>query len=97
MIELIPDQTLKTLEALAAIGHKPNMPVIPSDFANPAISEGWIRDKGMMVFQMYSDSARMRIDIFVQYPLDFEAIWSQSTAINLPPRGDRSALPQSII
>ena len=84
VIELIPDQALKALEALAAIGYKPNVPVKLSDFANPAIREGWIRDKGMMVFQMYSDSARMSIDIFVQYPLDFEALWGQSTAIDLP-------------
>lgn len=84
VIELVPDQVLKALEALAAIGYKPNVPVKLSDFANPSIREGWIRDKGMMVFQMYSDNARMSIDIFVQYPVDFEALWSQSSAIDLP-------------
>jgi hypothetical protein len=46
------------------------VPVKLADFADPVIREGWIRDKGMMVFQMYSDQTRVSIDIFVQYPLN---------------------------
>ena len=59
------------------------MPVKLADFADPAIREGWIRDKGMMVFQMYSDQTRMSIDIFVQYPFDFDELWDKSTKIDL--------------
>jgi hypothetical protein len=60
------------------------VPVKLADFADPIIREGWIRDKGMMVFQMYNDQTRMSIDIFVQYPLDFDELWNQGTKINLP-------------
>jgi hypothetical protein len=60
------------------------VPVQLSDFADPAIREGWIRDKGMMVFQMYSNLTRMSIDIFVQYPIDFEELWSHGIKIDLP-------------
>jgi len=84
VIELAPEQALKILEALSAIGYTPNLPVRLSDFANPEIREGWIRDKDMMVFQMYSDQARSTIDIFVRYPLDFEALWNDGTRIDLP-------------
>lgn len=84
VIELAPEQASKILEALSALGYKPNIPVKLSDFADPAIREGWIRDKGMMVFQMYSDQARATIDIFVQYPLDFDALWGEGTTIDLP-------------
>jgi len=83
VIELAPDPALKALQALEGIGYKPNVPVKVADFADPAIREGWIRDKGMMVFQMYSDQSRMSIDIFVRYPLDFDALWDQSTKIDL--------------
>jgi len=38
----------------------------------------------MMVFQMYSDQTRMSIDVFVQYPLDFDELWDQGTKIDLP-------------
>jgi hypothetical protein len=84
VIELIPDQALKALEALQTLGYKPNVPVKLSDFADPTIREGWVRDKGMMVFQMYSNQTRMSIDIFVQYPVDFEELWSQGAKIDLP-------------
>jgi hypothetical protein len=70
VIELVPARALKALQALEAIGYKPNVPVKLADFADPVIREGWIRDKGMMVFQMYSDQTRVSIDIFVQYPLN---------------------------
>jgi hypothetical protein len=84
VIELVADRALKALQALEAIGYKPTMPVKLTDFADPAIREGWIRDKGMMVFQMYSDQTRMSIDVFVQYPLDFDELWDQGTKIDLP-------------
>lgn len=84
VIELAPEQAIKILEALSAIGYKPNLPVKLSDFADPVIREGWIRDKDMMVFQMYSDELRTTIDIFVQYPLDFESLWNDGTKIDLP-------------
>lgn len=38
----------------------------------------------MMVFRMYSDQTRMSIDVFVQYPLDFDELWDQSTKIDMP-------------
>lgn len=84
VIELVADRALKALQALEAIGYKPTVPVKLSDFADPAIREGWIRDKGMMVFQMYSDQTRMSIDVFAQYPLDFDELWDQGTKIDLP-------------
>jgi hypothetical protein len=84
VIELVPARALKALQALEAIGYKPNVPVKLADFADPVIREGWIRDKGMMVFQMYSDQTRVSIDIFVQYPLNFDELWDQGTKIDLP-------------
>jgi predicted nucleotidyltransferase len=84
VIELAPDRALKALQALETIGFRPNVPVKVTDFANPVIREGWIRDKGMMVFQMSNDRTRMSVDIFVRYPLDFEELWSRGVKIDLP-------------
>jgi hypothetical protein len=91
VIELVPDRALKALKALEGIGYKPNVPVKLTDFADPAIREGWIRDKGMMVFQMYSDQTRLSIDIFVRYPFDFDELWDQSTQVDLPGASPRIA------
>jgi hypothetical protein len=84
VIELVPEKALRALEALRAIGYEPSMPVKLADFADPAIREGWIRDKGMAVFQMYSEQSRMTVDIFAQYPLEFDELWTQSLPIDLP-------------
>jgi predicted nucleotidyltransferase len=84
VIELVADRALKVLQALEAIGYKPTVPVKLTDFADPDIRAVWIRDKGMTVFQMYSDQTRMSIDIFVQYPLDFDELWDRGTKIDLP-------------
>jgi len=84
VIELVADRALNALQALEGIGYKPTAPVKLTDFADPDIRAAWIRDKGMVVFQMYSDQTRMSIDIFVRYPLDFDELWDQGTKIDLP-------------
>lgn len=84
VIELVPEKAIKILEALSGLGFRPNVPVRLADFADPAIRQEWIRDKGMMVFQLYSDQMRSTIDIFVRYPVDFEALWADGTRIDLP-------------
>lgn len=97
VIDLVPDQALKALEALNTLGYKPTAPEKLADFANANIRETWIRDKGMMVFQMYSEQTRMSIDIFVRYPVDFEALWSEATTIDLPQASLRIASVDHLI
>jgi len=84
VIELAPDNTRLALQALVSLGYKPNIPVKVTDFADPGIRASWIRDKGMMVFQMYSDRSRVSVDIFVEHPVPFDALWSQAVAVELP-------------
>jgi hypothetical protein len=83
VIELVPDQALKALEALSSIGYAPRVPVKLTDFADTETRESWIRDKGMVVFQMYNDQVHFTVDVFVKYPLDFEELWGQATAVDL--------------
>lgn len=78
VIELAPDHSIKALEALRSIGFEPRVPVNLKDFGNEAVRESWVRDKGMVVLQMYNDKTRMTVDVFVQYPMDFEALWSSA-------------------
>jgi hypothetical protein len=66
------------LEALIALGYTPRIPVSPADFANPEKRAEWIREKGMVVLQLYNDRTKLTVDVFVQYPLDFEALWNDS-------------------
>jgi hypothetical protein len=84
VVELIPDQTLRVLQALESLGFRPSIPVRTADFANPDIRESWVSEKGMMVFQMFSDTSRVTVDIFAQYPVAFDALYSESTTVSLP-------------
>jgi len=97
VIDLVADRALKALQALEAIGYKPSVPVELTDFADPVIREGWIRDKEMMVFQLYSDQTRMSIDIFARYPLDFDELWDQGTKVDLPGTSLRIASIEHLI
>ncbi|MBS0611970.1 MAG: nucleotidyltransferase [Proteobacteria bacterium] len=89
VIELVTDKAIKALEALQAIGYVPRLPVSLSDFANPKIRDSWIRDKGMLVFQLYNDQIHQTVDIFAEYPMDFELLCRDSVPIQL-----RSASPR---
>jgi hypothetical protein len=83
VIELVPDQTTRALEALRSIGYEPRVPIRLADLGDPAIRERWVRDKGMVVLQMYNDRLRMTVDVFVQYPMDFESLWSEALEAQL--------------
>ncbi len=83
VIALEPDNLRRALSALTEIGYRPKIPVSAADFADPAKREAWVRDKGMVVFQLISDRFRFEpLDIFVTEPFDFsaeyeKAVWKQ--------------------
>ncbi|MFH1075955.1 MAG: hypothetical protein V1753_03825 [Pseudomonadota bacterium] len=79
VIALDRENILKTFSALSNMGYKPRVPVTPEQFSNRDIREGWIRDKGMQVLNLYSDEHRTTpIDIFVYEPFDFEKAYKDA-------------------
>jgi hypothetical protein len=52
VIALDPGNARRSLNALASLGYYPRMPVPMADFANATTRETWIREKGMVVFQL---------------------------------------------
>ena len=50
VVDLDEDQAFRAIDALAGLGLRPRVPVNPRDFADAAVREGWIRDRGMQVF-----------------------------------------------
>ena len=51
VIQLIPDNIIKTFEALATLGYKPLVPITAEQFADQELRESWIRDKA---YRFYS-------------------------------------------
>lgn len=74
VIQLVPDNVLRAITALGELGFRPMAPVKPEQFADAATRESWLRDKGMQVFQLWSDEHRETpIDIFTYEPFAFDA------------------------
>lgn len=73
VVQLKPDNVLRAVSALQSLGYRPAAPVSAREFADPQIRERWVRDKGMVVFQMYSEQhPETAIDLFVTEPFDFD-------------------------
>lgn len=73
VIELVPENVGRAFTALATLGYKPTVPISSSQFANPDLRAGWIRDKGMQVLQFWCDAhIETPIDVFVAEPFPFD-------------------------
>jgi hypothetical protein len=69
VIALDPPNCRSAMNALRGLGYHPKAPVPAEHFADPAIREQWIRDKGLIVFQLVSNKhPRCPIDVFVREP-----------------------------
>jgi hypothetical protein len=72
IIALDPPNIVAALRALAAIGYRPRAPITAEQFADRRQRESWVRDKNMVVLQLWSDvHPRTPIDIFVAEPFPF--------------------------
>jgi len=79
VIQLIPDNIIKTFEALATLGYKPLVPITAEQFADQKLRESWIRDKGMQVLQFWSDEhIETPVGVFVTEPFNFNEEYNQS-------------------
>jgi hypothetical protein len=75
VVDLEPAAAQQAVQALEGLGLRPRVPVSAADFADPVIRESWIRDKHMQVLSFYDPQHLAReVDVFVAYPLDFEAL-----------------------
>lgn len=79
VVQLESDNIRRALAALGTLGYRPTIPVRAELFADPAQRETWARDKGMQVFQLWSDQHRETpIDIFVTEPFAFDQEYAQA-------------------
>lgn len=73
VLQLEEGNVRHAMKALQELGYKPTLPVSATDFADRDIRNHWVRDKGMTVFQLWSDRHReTAIDLFVEEPFAFD-------------------------
>lgn len=73
IVDLEAANVRRAMTTLASLGYRPRAPVEVDEFADPAKRAQWVREKGLMVFSLYSaEHPATEVDLFVESPLDFE-------------------------
>jgi hypothetical protein len=85
VVDLDPVEARRAIAVLAALGFMPTAPVPADAFADPAIRASWAREKHMVVFSLRNPQGYVSVDLFIEYPMDFEDLWTRSELI---PVGD---------
>ena len=74
-----PENIIRALQALRAVGYQMSVPATPEEFARPEVRESWRKKKNMLVLRLWSDAHRRTpIDVFVYEPFDFEKEFAQA-------------------
>jgi len=84
VLHLERENVLRAVEALTSLGYRPRAPVDPRAFAEPETRQRWVRERNLMVFSLWSDAhPGFEVDIFVEEPFDFEAVYGRSLRVPL--------------
>lgn len=98
VVELTQSNATAAIETLLAAGFHAKIPVDPRGFADPDIRRRWIADKGMQVMNFWDPSGeRPDVDLFVDYPLDFESLYTNSDDVVLQRTHCRIASAEHLI
>jgi hypothetical protein len=86
VVQLKPENVRRALKALQTLGYNPLVPERAEAFADPSTREKWIREKNILVFQLYSEQHReTQIDLFISEPFDFDSEYAQAKRTELSP------------
>jgi predicted nucleotidyltransferase len=84
VVQLSSDNAQRAVRSLSTLGYRPRAPVSVEQFADAAIRESWLREKGLTVFGLWSDRfPGLEVDLFVAEPFDFDAVYSRSVTVTL--------------
>ena len=83
-VDLAPEEATKLIQALVAKGFRPQVPVLPEEFANPAVREVWLREKHMRAFSLVDPTNPMRVvDLLLKPEVPFEELLARSREVML--------------
>jgi hypothetical protein len=84
VVQLDEANVLRAVDALEDLGYRPRPPVPARAFADAATREGWVRDKGLTVFSLWSDRfPQLEVDLFASEPFDFAAAFARAVQVPL--------------
>jgi predicted nucleotidyltransferase len=83
-VDLAPEEATKIIQALVAKGFRPQVPVLPEEFADPTVREVWFREKHMRAFSLVDPTNPMRVvDLLLKPEVPFEELLARSQGVML--------------
>jgi hypothetical protein len=80
VIRLTNPNVAKAVQAFAALGFVPRIPVDAKLLGDETTRKSWIAEKNMRVFTFVSnDPPYLSADVFIEYPMDFDDLIGRST------------------
>ena len=84
IINLVKENLMNFDDAVKGLGLKPKLPVKLDEFLDAEKRKEWIKEKGIMVFSLYEvKNPFFLLDIFVDEPFDFDAVYKQRKIIRI--------------
>ncbi len=82
VVDLAPEAAAAVVGALTASGYRPMAPVDPGQFADAVVRAAWQSANRMQVFSLWdSTNQRPTVDILLQSPVGFEALWQEAELV----------------
>jgi predicted nucleotidyltransferase len=98
IVDLVPAEARKALDALTGLGLRPRAPVPAHDFAVSEARRRWVEEKGMRVFSLWDPAQPMReVDLFVEHPIEFGLLFARSEVVALATTQARIASIEDLI
>jgi hypothetical protein len=98
VVDQDPQEALKAIRALTALGFVPRAPVNAEDYANAVTRRAWFDEKGMRVLSLWDPHHPMReVDLFVENPIDFDLLYDRSQLVPLTTTSVRIASIEDLI
>lgn len=71
VVDLVPENVERAVDALCALGLQPRLPVAARDFADEQIRREWVEHRNLMVFSMWDPkNPAVEVDIFAAPPIE---------------------------
>ncbi len=84
VVDLAPEHAANAVETLLDLGFRPHAPVDARQFADAAVRGRWQTESGMIVLSFWDpQNRRPTVDLFAEYPMDFEALYRDSLLLTL--------------
>ncbi len=84
VVDLAPEQASRAVATLLALGFRTQIPVDAREFADPAVRKRWRDESSMVVLSFWDPQNRFpTVDVFADYPMDFERMYESSVVMSL--------------